>query len=134
MKTKAPSPDLEYYLGKLQPEYESAGQAEIGRMLDDYQIQFFYKEPHLVWENGERQIKRPDFTLPTYNNTVIEYITSPDQATEQNKDLYRQNRISALFLEESDLAVPNWQQKLYDRLEDIYHQPQVLSADRYQPS
>ncbi len=134
MKTKAPSPDLEYYLGKLQPEYESAGQVEIGRMLDDYQIPFFYKEPHLVWENGERQIKRPDFTLPTYNNTVIEYITSPDQATEQNKDLYRQNRISALFLEESDLAVPNWQQKLYDRLEDIYHQPQILSADRYQPS
>ncbi len=26
----------------------------------------------LVWENGERGTKKPDFTLSTYNNTVIE--------------------------------------------------------------
>jgi hypothetical protein len=132
MRTKAPEPDLEYYMGKLQPQYESAGQETIGRMLDEYYIPFFYKAPILVWEDGERRIKRPDFTLPTYNNTVIEYTPVPDQAAKRDSRVYRENNIAALFLKDSDLAAPNWQQKLYEKLEEIYHQPQSLSIDRYQ--
>jgi len=38
MSTKTLSPDLEYYIGKLQPQYESKGQEMIGRMLDQYGI------------------------------------------------------------------------------------------------
>jgi len=67
MSTETLSPDLEYYIGKLQPQYESKGQEMIGRMLDQYGIAFYYKDPYLLWENGERKVKRPDFTLPTYN-------------------------------------------------------------------
>ena len=131
MKTKTPTPDLEYYMGKLDPEYESRGQAEIGRMLDEYRVPFFYKNPILVWEDGERRIKRPDFTLPTYNNTVIEYTPVPDEAAREDSRIYKENRIAALFLRDSDITGPDWQQKLYDKLEEIYHQPSVDSTNRY---
>ncbi|MBL7184981.1 MAG: hypothetical protein ISS70_01535 [Phycisphaerae bacterium] len=134
MKTKTPTPDLEYYMGKLDPEYESKGQETIGRMLDEYRIPFFYKNPILVWEDGERRIKRPDFTLPTYNNTVIEYTPVPDEAAREDSRIYKENRIAALFLKDSDLTGPDWQQKLYDKLAERYHHPQSFSIDRYQPS
>ena len=134
MKTRTQEPDLEYYMGKLQPEYQSAGQAQIGRMLDNYQIPFFYREPHLVWENGQRTIRRPDFTLPTYDNAVIEYTRRDGHAIDRKKELYRQNQITALFLHESDLAAPNWQRRLYDRLEETHRNPEILSADKYRPS
>jgi hypothetical protein len=133
MKTKSQEPNLEYYMGKLEPEYESSGQEAIGRMLDEYRVPFFYQNPILVWEDGERRIKRPDFTLPTYNNTVIEYTPVPDEAAKRDSRVYRENRIAALFLRDCDLTEPDWQQKLYDKLEERYHQPQSFSIDRYQP-
>jgi hypothetical protein len=133
LNTKTTSSDLEYYLGKLQPEYESRGQTKIGRMLDEYSIAFYYKDPILVWENGDRRIKRPDFTLPTYNNTVIQYIPVPDEAAKQNSRVYRENNIAALFIKDSNMAESNWKQELYEKLEEIYHQPHIFSADRYQP-
>ena len=125
MSTKTLSPDLEYYIGKLQPQYESDGQAKIGRMLDQYGIAFFYKQATLICDNGRRTILRPDFTLPTYNNAVIEYSPN-DHCTAgagSKSDVYRQNNVAALFLDRSDLAKPDWQQRLYDRLEEMYHQP-----------
>ena len=134
MRTKIANPDLEYYMGKLQPDYESTAQAKIGRMMDEYAIPFFYKQPLLVWENGRRRIKRPDFTLPTYNNTVIEYVPLRDEAAKRDSHLYRQNNITALFLKDSDLANPNWQQRLYEKLEEIYHRPRSLLVDSYQPN
>jgi hypothetical protein len=128
MKTKTQDPDLEYYMGKLEPPYDSEGQAQIGRMLDDYHIPFFYKEPLLVRENGRCNIRRPDFTLPTYNNTVIEYAPAKALPVEQVKDVYRENGIAAVFLDESDLTAPNWQRRLYDILEERYHQPPTHST------
>ena len=130
MKTKTQDHDLEYYMGKLKPQYESKGQAEIGHMLDEYHIPFFYENPILVWEHGERRIKRPDFTLPTYNNMVIEYTPVPDETAKQDNSIYRENNIAALFLKDSDLAAPNWQQQLYDKLEEIYHGPHAYLGDR----
>ena len=95
MSTKTLSPDLEYYIGKLQPQYESEGQEMIGRMLDEYEIPFFYKQATLICENGRRTIWRPDFTLPTYNNTVIEYNPNGRFSSGANSksDVYRQNGI-----------------------------------------
>lgn len=125
MSTKTLSPDLEYYIGKLQPEYEYADQAKIGQMLDQYGIPFFYKQATLISDNGRRTVWHPDFTLPTYNNVVIEY-NSNDHRTDSagsKSDLASQNNIAALFLNRSDLAKPDWQQRLYDRLEEMYHQP-----------
>ena len=122
MSTKTLSPDLEYYIDKLQPQYESKGQEMIGRMLDKYGIAFYYKDPYLVWENGERKVKRPDFTLPTYNNAVINYTPRLNQVTERAKDIYRENWTAALFLDDSFLAKPDWQQRLYNELDKIFHQ------------
>jgi hypothetical protein len=134
MKTKTQDHDLEYYMGKLDPEYESEGQEKIGQMLDEYRIPFFYKNPILLWEDDERRIRRPDFTLPTYNNTVIEYAPVSDEASKRDSHIYTENRIAALFLQDSDLTGPDWQQKLYDKLEERYHQPQNFPIDRYQQS
>jgi hypothetical protein len=125
MSTITPSPDLEYYLGKLQPQYESEGQAKIGRMLDEYGISFFYKQATMVLDNGRRTIWRPDFTLPTYNNAVIEYCADGcGSASARGKsDLARRNNIAALFLNGSDLVGPDWQKRLYDRLGELYNEP-----------
>jgi len=123
MTPRTLSLDLEHYIGKLQPPYESQGQAKIGRMLDEYGIPFFYKQATLIFDNGRRTIWRPDFTLPTYNNAVIQYSQDNGRPASSKGDLARQNNIAALFLSQGDLAPPDWQQRLYDRLEQIYHQP-----------
>ena len=130
------SPDLDYYVGRLQPPYDSAGQASIGHMLDQYGIPFFYRQSALICENGRRTIWRPDFTLPTYNSLVIEYDSGHHRAFDVSSrrtrgDIYRLNGIAALFLEPSDLAKPDWQQRLYERLEQGYRQPLAyLRSDR----
>jgi hypothetical protein len=125
MSTRTPSADLEYYLGKLQPQYDSEGQAMIGRMLDEYGIPFFYKQATMVFDNGHRTIWRPDFTLPTYNNAVIQYCPSNNGSpiATSKSDLAKGNNIAALFLNGSDLVGPDWQKRLYDRLEELYHEP-----------
>ena len=131
MSTETLGPDLEYYIGKLQPQYESQGQARIGRMLDQYGIPFFYRQATLVCDNGHRTIWRPDFTLPTYNSAVIQYCPNGAGPNAGSKsDLASRNNIAALFLKDSDLAAPDWQQRLYDRLEEMYHQPFGQQLDR----
>ena len=100
-------------------------------MLPYNPIPFFYKEPLLVWEDGQRKIRRPDFTLPTYNNTVIGYTPVKDLSTERYKSVYSENNIAALFLEEHDLLEPGWQQRLYDKLEEIYHRLPAYLGDRH---
>ena len=122
MNTKTPDKTIEYYLSDPKPQYESKGQEMIGRMLDKYGIAFYYKDPYLLWENGERKVKRPDFTLPTYNNAVINYIPRLNQAAERVKDIYRENWTAALSLDDDFLAKPDWQQRLYNELEKIFHQ------------
>ena len=117
-------PHLRRYVGKPQPAYESAGQAAIGKMLDDYGIPFFYKQPTLVIDRGRRKVCHPDFTLPTYDSMVIEYHANGARTTTATRgDVYRRNDIAALFLDRSELASPDWQQRLYDRLEELYRQP-----------
>jgi hypothetical protein len=123
MKAETPSRDLEYYVGKLQPQYESQGQAKIGRMLDGYGIPFFYKQATMIFDNGRRTIWRPDFTLPTYNNAVIQYSPNGARCAGSKSDVAKRNNITALFLNESDLAGTDWQKRLYDRLEEMYRQP-----------
>jgi len=94
-------------------------------MLDQYGVPFFYKQATLICDKGQRKLWHPDFTLHTYNNAVIEYNPNEDRTagTESKSDVYRQNSIAAIFLNQSDLSGPNWQQRIYDRLEEIYHQP-----------
>ena len=126
------SENLDYYMGKLEPAYESAGQREIARMLDEYRIHFFYKQPMLIRDHGRRTIWRPDFTLPTFGNMVIEYGADRTQPSGRatKGDVYSQNGIAALFLDDSDLARPNWRQQLYDRLQELYSQPLARRCNR----
>ena len=131
MSTKTLDPDLEYYIGKLHIDFESAGQAKIASMLDKYGIPFFYKQPTLVTDNSQRKILYPDFTLPTYNNTVIDYVSNNNiNNRTKTKTIYKQNDIASLFLKESDLAKSGWQEQLYDRLEDLYHKPLSYRGSR----
>jgi hypothetical protein len=124
------TPDLEYFVGKLPPAYQYEGHAQIGRMLDEYGIPFFYRQPTLICAEGSRRIQRPDFTLPTYNNMVLEYVPSEGQARDASRRdaVYRQNGITALFLRPFDLARPGWQERFYDQLEQRYRQPPPQSA------
>jgi len=120
--------NLEYYVGKLEPEYESLGEQKIGRTLDQYGIPFFYKHPTLVYENGRRELWYPDFTLPTFDDMVIEYPGEYHQnkviiPPERKLQVYRQNDIPALFLKPADLARPDWVERLYETLENVYHRP-----------
>ncbi|MEN6425872.1 MAG: hypothetical protein ABFE13_10950 [Phycisphaerales bacterium] len=116
--------NLEFYVGRLQPQYHTDGHAQIGQMLDNCGIPFFYRQPLLICADGRRGIQRPDFALPTYNNAVIEY--DPDNDTDlalaARDSIYRRNGIAALFLQPSDLAKRHWQERLYDRLEEMYRQ------------
>ena len=125
MTSNTLSPDLEYYIGRLQPQYESASQAEIGRMLDEYGILFFYKQATLIYQGGRRKIWHPDFTLPTFDNIVIEYNADAESIRDPavKGDVYRQNNIAAIFLNKTDLARPDWRQRLYVRLQELYSQP-----------
>ena len=129
MNTKISDKTIEYYLADPKPQYESRGQEMIGQMLDEYHIAFYYKDPYLVWENGQRKVEHPDFTLPTYNNAVINYVSKHNQATERSTEVYRENWIAALFLDDDFLAKPNWQQRLYDELEKIFHQGVVYLSN-----
>ncbi len=128
----ATSENLEYYMGRLEPAYESAGQQEIARMLDEYRIPSLYRQPTLIRDNGRRTIWRPDFTLPTFDNMVIEYGADRIQprGRDTRSDIYSQNDIAALFLDDSDLARPNWRQQLYDRLQELYSQPFAHRCNR----
>lgn len=104
-------------------------------MLDRYGVPFFYRQPVLICANGRRSIQRPDFTLPTYNNAVLEYDPENDTnpAVAGRSDIYRQNGIAALVLRPSDLATPHWQERLHDRLEKTYRQPLLHPAGHWSP-
>ena len=128
MKGPISETNLEYYVGKLEPAYESLGEQKIGRTLDQYGIPFFYKQPTLVYENGRRELWYPDFTLPTFDDMVIEYSGRHHQnkviiPPERKQEVYRQNDIPALFLKPADLARPDWVEKLYETLGNTYHRP-----------
>jgi len=116
--------DLEYFMGKLDPPYESKEDAQIGHMLDDYGIPFSYKQATLVQDQGRRKITHVDFSLPTYNGTVIDYIVDPNSSDYHNKKaLYEQNDIPAVLVTQEHLKSPIWQQDLYKKLKEQYHRP-----------
>ena len=128
MKDPISETNLEYYLGKLEPAYESLAEQKIGRTLDQYGIPFFYRHPTLIYESGRRELWYPDFTLPTFDDMVIEYLGRYHQnklviPPERKQEVYRQNDIPALLLKPTDMARSDWVEKLYKTLENTYHRP-----------
>ena len=113
---------LEDRLGEHEPDYKSRGEAQIGRLLDRYQIPFFYEQPTLIYDRGLHRLWRPDFTLPWYNGLIIEYAGMPDRpdylAGIQHKErVYAANGIPAMFVYPCDLTGPSWPAVLRERIE-----------------
>jgi hypothetical protein len=92
----------------LEPPYRSRGEAQVGRLLDREQIPFLYEQPTLIYDRGRHRIWRPDFTLPTYGDLIVEYagmMDVPDYAAgiAHKAATYRANEIPAVFVYPEDL-------------------------------
>jgi len=111
---------LDVQLDELEPPYESVNEAKIGRLLDKYGIPFFYKQATIVYNNGKNEIWKPSFTLPQYGCAVIDYINdSRKSILEEKLNIYNYNQIPATVLGPPDLDKPNWQESLYEKLQQL---------------
>lgn len=128
-----PDPELEARLAAMEPPYRSKGEAQVGRLLDRYGIPFVYEKPTFVLDQGRRCLWHPDFTLPAYNNLIIEYAGMPDRPAymadvRYKQRVYHENMLPAFFVYPQDLAGPSWPERLYGR---IVHQGYVALQGRY---
>ena len=131
MRTIDASPALENRLVGPDYPYESKEEASIAKMLDSYGIPFFYKQPTLVIENGKRMIEYADFFLPTYNGLAIDYIIESNSAIfRRKKNVYQDNQIPAVLISRKYMQRPDWQKKLFNRLQNIYRNRSVYRQPR----
>ena len=120
MKNEIKDEQLDKKLTELDPPYESKEELMIGRLLDQYGIPFFYRQPTIVYNQGRNEILKPTFTLLSYGGLVIDYV--PDTGNDLSnqidirKQIYHYNQIPATVLGPPDLDKPNWQKTLYDKL------------------
>jgi hypothetical protein len=135
LKNETTCQKLEDMLTELDPPYESAEDLNIARLLDQYGIPFFYKQATIVSNQGKNEICKPSFTLPSYGGVVIDYVPNSGQAPKdqilRREQVYRYNQIPAVVLGLKDLDEPHWEQRLYERLKQIYHQ--VSESMQYGP-
>ena len=133
MKNKTEDEELEYILTDLDPPYESLEELKIGRLLDQYGIPFFYRQPMIVYDQGKNRIEKPSFTLLSYGGAVIDYIAAAQELQIlQKQQLYRYNQIPAIVVGPPDLDKPNWDRDLYEKLERMSHQ--TFDPMRYMPA
>ena len=129
-----PNPELDSILAELEPPYRSRGEAQVGLLLDRYNIPFFYEQPLLIFDRGRHRVWHPGFTLPSYNGLVVEYAGMPDipeymAGIQHKKRAYRRNQIPAMFVYPADLAGPAWPEQLYGRIQEAGEQ--VLESQGY---
>ncbi len=113
---------LDERLEQLEPPYRSRGEAQVGRLLDRYEIPFFYERPTVIYDRGRLRIWHPDFTLLTYNGLIIEYagmMDLPNYAAgiRHKQKVYITNGIPAMFVYPQDLTGPKWPETLAKRIE-----------------
>ena len=126
MRTIDASPALENRLVGPHYPYESKEESSIAKMLKTYGIPFLYKQPTLVIENGKRMIEYADFFLPTYNGLAIDYIIESNSAIyRRKKNIYQDNQIPAVLMSRKNMQGPDWQKKLFNRLQNIYRNRSV---------
>ena len=111
---------LEDRLDPLEPPYRSRGEAQVGRLLDRYNVPFFYEQPTLVYDRGRHRRWLPDFTLPTYDGLIVEYAGMPDVPSyaagiRHKQRVYKNNEIQALFIYPRDLIGRNWPERIVER-------------------
>lgn len=104
-------------LETVEPRYQNKGEEEIGQILDSYGLPFLYKQPTIIYNEGENEIWEPSFTLPQYGCGVVDYINSPEQSQLEDRiEVYRYNQIPATVLGPKDLDKRNFESELYDRI------------------
>jgi len=124
--------ELTDVMTELEPRYRSNEERQIGRLLDQYGIVFFYRQPTVVYQNGHNETLKPAFTLPQYGGMVIDYVAERDDARdiEALVQSYRYNQIPATVLGPRDLDKQDWKDDLYERI----HQNAGQAETYYGPS
>ena len=118
MNNQSEGEALDEQLAELDPPYKSEGKARIGHLLDKYGIPFFYRQATIIYNKGKNEIWNPSFTLPQHGCAVIDYIDeSRKSVLEEKLNIYNYNQIPATVLGPPDLDKPNWQESLYERLQ-----------------
>jgi len=126
---KAITPALEQRIERSRHRFESKEKAAIADMLQSYGIPFFYKQPTLVNENGQKTIEYVDFFLPTYNGLAIDYVVDTKSKIYLHKEhIYTQNQMQAVLVTRRDFYDKSWQSRLYKKLEQIYHKRPVYRS------
>ncbi|MBN2316299.1 MAG: hypothetical protein JXM79_20390 [Sedimentisphaerales bacterium] len=124
MKNETEEPKLEDMLTELDPPYESKEELQIGRVLDQYGIPFFYRQATIIYHKGKNDIWKPSFTLYPYGGLVIDYIPGSEQEQKdellRKEQIYQYNQIPAVLLGPKDLTEPNWQEMLYGKIKREY--------------
>ena len=127
--------ELEDMLTELDPPYESKEKLQIGRMLDQYGIPFFYRQATIVYDQGQNEVWKPSFTVYPYGGLVVDYVPGSEQGQgdelRRKEQIYRYNQIPAVLLGPEDLTEPNWEELLYGRIEQTYQQ--AFDPMRYVP-
>jgi len=135
LKNETEETKLEDMLTELDPPYESKEELQIGHMLDQYGIPFFYRQATIIYHEGKNDIWKPSFTLYPYGGLVIDYVSGSEQEQKdellQKEQIYRYNQIPAVLLGPKDLMEPNWQELLYGKIEKTYKQ--AFDPMRYVP-
>jgi len=126
MNKQTEQSELTDLLDELDPPYESKEELQIGRILDQYGIPFFYKQAMVIYHDGKNEIWKPSFTLPQQGGYVIDYIVQVDDKNskhdviQKRKDIYDYNRIPATVLGPKDLDKPNFKNDLYQKLKEEF--------------
>ena len=121
--------ELQDMLTELDPPYESEEELKIGHLLDQYGIPFFYKQPMLVNESGQKTIEYADFFLPTYNGLALDYVVDAKSKIYLRKEqIYTQNQMQAVLVTRRDFYDKSWQSTLYKKLERLYHRRPVYRS------
>jgi len=126
---KTITPTLDDRVAQSRHRFESKEKAAIAEMLNSYGIPFFYKQPTLVNDNGQKTIEYVDFFLPTYNGLAIDYVVDTKSKIYLRKEqIYTQNQMQAVLLTRRDFYDKSWQSTLYKKIERLYHRRPVYRS------
>jgi len=126
---KTITPTLDDRVAQSRRRFESKEKAAIAEMLDSYGIPFFYKQPTLVHDNGQKTIEYVDFFLPTYNGLAIDYVVDTKSKIYLHKEqIYTQNQMQAVLLTRRDFYDKSWQSTLYKKIERLCHRRPVYRS------
>jgi hypothetical protein len=92
------------------------------RLLDRYGIPFFYEMPTVIYDRVRYRVWRPDFTLPTYGNLIVEYAGMMDvrdyaAGIRHKKRAYAANAMQAMFVYPAELRGRSWPRRIAQRIE-----------------